>query len=203
MRKVQVLAFLILVIAIGLTGCSSKKEKSGAVSLYVALASAYIGDDRVESFASHLKAGLPEYNEDEKTISVAGISTGDSEVDPMTVMAGTAKVGAIMASGEVELWICDQENALRYADNGTNYVALKTLFTEEELESFGGTLIRFPKKDDDGNETGAFNEIRGLDLSQQNKAVAELIGIKDPQRFIMAGSANLDAAKAAFRFLAG
>jgi hypothetical protein len=201
MKKLIPMTLLFLVIAVAVIGCSSKKEKSEAISLHVALASAYISDEMAESFASHLKAGLPEYNDGEKSISVMGISTGSSEADPMSVMAGTTRVGAMMASGEVELWICDAENALRYADGGENYVALNTLFTDEELDSFVGTLIRIPITDDEGNKSGELSEICGLDLSK-NTTVAELTGIAEPQMFIMAGSANMDAAKAVFEYLA-
>lgn len=201
MKKLLPIAFLLLGIAICLIGCSSKKKESNVVSLHVALATTYIGDEMIESFASYLKAGLPEYNDGEKSISVMGITTGDSEADPLSVMAGTTRIGAMMASGEIELWICDAKNAIRYAEGGTSYVALNTLFTEEELDSFNGTLIRIPIIDQEGNKTGEFSEICGLDLSQ-NTAVAELTGIIDSQMFIMAGSANMDAAKAAFRYLA-
>lgn len=201
MKKLLSITFLILGIAIGLIGCSSKKKDSETVSLNVALAAKFISEEMVELFSSNLKTGLPEYNDGEKSISVLGITTGDSEADPFSVMAGTAKIGGMMASGQVELWICDAENAIRYADGGTNYVALNTLFTQEELDSFGGTLIRIPKTDDEGNKTGEFSEICGIDLSQ-TIAGAELADIVGPQMFIMVGSPNMDAAKAVFQYLA-
>ena len=201
MKKLVPISFLFMGIAIGIIGCSSKKNESDAVSLHVTLAAVFVSDEAVESLASHLKAGIPEYNDGEKSISMNGISTGDSEIDPFSVMAGTTRIASMLSSGEIELWICDAENAIRYADNGASYVALNTLFTEEELDSFNGTLIRIPITDDDGNKTGEYSEICGLDLSQ-NTAVTELTGIVDPQMFIMAGSANMDAAKAAFRYLA-
>lgn len=202
MKKLLPITFLFLGIAVGLIGCSSKKKDADEVSLNVALAATFIGDEMVESFTSRLKTGLPEYNDGEKSISVLGITTGDSEVDPFSVMAGTTKIGGMMASGQIELWICDAENATRYADGGTSYVTLSTLFTAEELDSFGGTLVRIPKTDDEGNKTGEFSEICGIDLSQ-NTVGAELIGIKDLQMFIMTGSVNMDAAKAVFQYLAG
>ena len=201
MKKLLRVAFLILGIVIGLIGCSSKSNNSDAISLHVAIATKYMSDEKAKSFAQYLNAGLPEYNDGNKIISVSGLLTGNPEEDPYSLMAATARIGSMMSSGEIELWICDEENAIRYSADGTSYVALSALFTEEELGSLGGALIRVPLTDSEGNKTGAYSEICGIDLSQHT-AITELIGISDPQMFIMVGTDNMDAAKAAFLYLA-
>ena len=72
---------------------------------------------------------------------------------------------------------------------------------EGELASFDGAPIGIPLTDDGGKETGKTSEICGIDLSQ-NAAVRELTGLSNPQMFILVSSANRDAAKAAFQYLA-
>ena len=69
-----------------------------------------------------------------------GVSSGDPAADPMSVMAGSTRIAAMLASS-------------------------------------------------------------GTDLSD-NAAITEMTGINDPQMFTLTGSNNLDATKAAFRFLA-
>jgi len=200
-KNVLTYAFLVLGIVSSLVGCSSGRQDSRAVSLHVALVATYVSDESVEHLATHLRTGLPEYNDDSRIFSVMGITAGDSAADPMSVMAGSTRIASMLASGEIELLICDPENAKRYAANGANYVALEELFSADETSSFGGTPIAIPATDDEGNSTGEFSEIVGLDLSQ-NAAITEMTGIRDPRMFVLAGSTNLEAAKAAFRFLA-
>ena len=201
MKKMLSVICLLLVMVILLTGCSSKKAKSNAVSLNVVLAAKYISEEKVKNFAADLKAGLPEYNDGTKSISVAGISSGDPQADPNGYMASSVRITTMFTSREIELWICDADNARRYAEGGQSYVALSTLFTTEELQSFQGTLAKIAVTDSDGKETGEYTELVGIDLSQ-NTAVTELAGMSDPQMFIIAGSPNMDAAKAVFRYIA-
>jgi hypothetical protein len=199
MKKLLSITCLILTMVIFLTGCSSKK--STAVSLNVVPAAKYISEEKAKSFAVDLKAGLPEYNDGTKSISVTGVSSGDPKADPDSYMAGSVKITSMLASHEIELWICDADNAKRYAEGGRSYVALSTLFTAEELQSFHGTLVKIAVTNSDGKETGEYSELCGIDLSQ-NTAVKELTGISDPRMFIIAGSPHMDAAKAVFRYIA-
>ena len=115
--------------AVFLIGCSSKKAASGAVSLNVTLAAAYVSEQKVEGLAAELKKGLPEYNDASKSMRVTGVSTGDPKTDPMAVMAGTTRIATMLSSGEIELFITDPENARRYGEKGKSYVPLRTLFT--------------------------------------------------------------------------
>lgn len=185
----------------GLLGCSPREQESEGVSLRVALVAPYVSDEAVENIEAYLKEGLPEYNDDDRSFEVTGISAGDSAADPMSVMAGSTRIAATLASGDIDLWICDPENARRYAEDGSNYVALDELFSADEISSLGGTPIAIPITDDEGNATGEFSEIVGLDLSMI-AAISEMTGIRDPQMFVLAGSTNREAAKAAFGYLA-
>jgi hypothetical protein len=116
-------------------------------------------------------------------------------------MASSTKIASMLASKEIDLWICDPENARRYADNGANYIALGQLFSAEEIGSFGAAPIAFPVIDRDGKSTGEFSQNVGIDLSQ-NAAIVKMTGIGTPQMFVLAGSAKLEAAKAVIRLLA-
>jgi len=138
-RKSLQFSFLVLGVISGLLGCSPREQDSTSVSLRVALVATFVSDESVEAFATYLRTGPPDYNDAEKAFSVIGISAGNSEADPMSVMAGTT--------------------------------------------------------------TGEFSEIVGLDLSER-RSITEVTGIANPQMFILTGSPNLEAATAAFRFLA-
>ncbi|TVR61315.1 MAG: hypothetical protein EA426_03630 [Spirochaetaceae bacterium] len=200
-KKSLPFTFLALVIISSLVACSGARQASSSASLRVALVASFVSDESVEGFATYLKTGLPEYNDDEKSFSVVGISAGDPAGDPMIVMAGSTRIAAMLASREIELWISDPENAKKYADNGANYIALDELFSADEISLLGGTPIAIPVTDREGNTTGELSPIVGIDLSQ-NAAVAEMTGIRAPQMFVLAGSSNLEAAKAVFRLLA-
>lgn len=202
MKKTWPIAFLLLSTVIFLTGCSAKKTNSNAVSLNVVSTAGYISDEKVKGFAADLKAGLPEYNDGTKNISVTGMSSGDPKADPERFMASSVKITSMLASHEIELWICDANNAKRYAEGGQTYVALSTLFSAEELPSFHGTPIKIAVTDGDGKETGQSSELCGIDLSE-NTSVKNLTGINDPRMFIITGSPHMDAAKAVFRYIAG
>ncbi len=193
--------FLAVAVFSGLAGCSPGKQNGQEASLRVALVATYVSDEAVEDFATYLRAGLPEYNDDSGTIEVIGISAGDSESDAMGFMAGSTRIATMLASKDIELWICDPETAARYADNGANYVALEELFSADELSSFSGMPVAVALTNDAGVTTGDFSESVGLDLSTK-AAVTEATGIRDAQVFVLAGSTNRDAAKAAFRYLA-
>lgn len=200
MKKLRYIVVLV-VATVAVIGCSSNEKSSESVTLNVGLAAAFVSDEAVENLDSYLNEALPEYSDDTKSISVTGITSGDAAADPFSVMAGTTRIGALMAGGDIELWITDPENALRYAEGGESYVTLDTLFSEDEISAFQGELVRIPKLDDEGNRTGDFSEVCGVDLSQ-NAEVVEVTGIAEPQMFIIVGSDNMDAAKAAFLYLA-
>jgi len=200
-RKIVPCTFLVLGLVGGLLGCSAGKSTPKTDSLNVVLVARSVGDESVKGFAAHLKAGLPEYYDDGKSIGVVGISAGDSAADPMGVMASSTKIASMLASKEIDLWICDPENARRYADNGANYLALGQLFSAEEIGSFGAAPIAFPVLDRDGKSTGEISQNVGIDLSQ-NTAIIGMTGIGTPHMFVLAGTTKLDAAKAVIRLLA-
>ncbi len=184
-----------------LIGCSARQDASGTASLNVGLGAAFVSEQRVAALAAALEAGLPEYHTDASAIRVSSVSIGDPSADPMAFMAGQTRVAVMLASGEVELWITDPENARRFGDNGEAYVPLATLFSDEEIAAFNGTPVGIAVTDEAGNATGETSEPAGIDLSQ-NSAIQELTGLNEPQMFVFANSTNMDAAKAAFRFLA-
>ncbi len=201
MKRLLPVTFVLLAMALLVSGCSSKSGKSSAVSLNVALAAISVSDVKVQNLAADLKAGLPQYNDGTKSMRVTGVSTGDPKTDAEVFMAGSTRIASMFASHEIELWICDAGSATRYAEGGKSYVALSTLFTNEEIGAFKGTPIKIAVTDAEGKETGAYSEPCGIDLSQ-NATVTALTGISDPRMFIIAGSSNMDAAKAAFRYIA-
>ena len=148
-KRVLAYGFPVFVLGVvaGLVGCSPGRQDSQPASLHVALVATFVSDGSVEGVATRLKSGVPDYNDDEKSFRVIGISAGDSAADPMSVMAGSARIAGMLASGEIELWISDAENAKRYADNGANFIALDELFAAEEIASFNGTPIAIPVTD--------------------------------------------------------
>lgn len=201
------LCALTLAIALLASGCSSGDSSGGdqaasGTGLRVALVAVYVPDEATAALEAELAAVPALAAEGGAMPTVAGVSSGDSEADPMGTMAGMAKIGGMFAAGEIELMICDAENVRRYGDGGESYVALSELFTEEELAGFHAVAFSLYKLDDEGNEVGEESAPCGLDFSG-NEALKALTGMKDPHAVVISGAKNQDLAKAALAHLAG
>ena len=194
-NKKYLLAFLLAALLVVLAGCSGEEKKPEASNtLQVVVASAYVSDEMLEN----LKTELAKLT-DVPDVIVTALSMGDPEKDPMGAMAGMTKISAMMSSGEVDLLVTDADSARRYGDNGETYAALAGTFTEAEISAFAATPTGVALVDEEGNVLDETSAECGVILTGNASALTGLPGM---QMFIFAGSTHMDAAKAAFAYLA-
>ena len=199
LRRISLFAVLI-VLMFTLCGCSSgTNQESG--SLQLAIASMYVPDGLADSLETGLKAEKPELYFEERGVVINAISTGDSEKDPEMAMAGMTKIMAMMTSGEIELFICDSENARRFAESGENYIPISDLYSEEEITALNLQTVSVPVFDEDGNETGEMSTPCGIDLSTCT-LLTENMYRSDMAAYVFVNSTNVDQAKAVIEYLA-
>lgn len=198
-KRIASVLSLVLVLTLVMTGCSSGSSKT--VSLGVAVAAMYVDDAKLTLLKDDLTAAFPDMNNEETAMSIQSIPTGDPEGDPMSAMAGMTKISAMMAAGEIDILICDPDNARRHGDNGETYVALDQLFTEEEIAELGITGVTLPVVDEETSElTGEQTHAVGVDLSG-NAKINELFLIDSPAAYVIVSTKNLENAREVIKYL--
>ncbi len=193
MRKKLLLCVFLTAAVFALTGCTSGNDASSA-SLHVTLAATYVPEDAVTALETELVTAFPALNTEESKMVISGISMGDSEKDPEGTMAGMAKLMGMMASGEIQLLICDPDNARRYAENGESYIPISELFSEEELAASDLKTVSVPLLDEENNYTGEYSQPCGIDLSGSSLLYSNLYS-KDMAAYVMINTTNVDNAK--------
>lgn len=199
MKKNLTMIALLLMVLLLLTGCSAKEEKA-APSLYVNVIDNYVFDEAREELEKELIAALPALNTADAPLSVVAISSGDTEQDPMGAMAGITQIAGLMASGEMELILADGENARRHGDNGSTYMPLDELFTQEEQAALGIRPLSIPLSDEDGNLTGEMSASCGIDLSGCTR-LTEMLHTNDVGAYVVVNSEHVDNAKQVIQHL--
>lgn len=187
------------ILLLPLVGCSLNAQES--VSLGVAVAFEYVSEESFSAFSDDLIAAFPQLNTEEAVMSVRSVSTGNPDGDPMGAMAGMTQITAMLTSGEIELLICDPENARRYGDNGETYMTVSEAFTEEEMRELGIVGVTMAIVDDEtGEETGEETEEVGVDLSGSAK-LCQLFSVENPAAYIVSGTQHADEAKEVIKYL--
>lgn len=201
-KKCASLLAILLAAVLLLTGCSGNKDQEieSSHSLQVLLAAPYVTDEHANALKNELSTAHPELFTDANPLSVQYVLMGDGKSDPSIMIAGITKIAAMFSAKEIELMICDADNARRYGENGENYVPLDTLFTQAEQQELGIKAACVPILDDEGNETGEMSEPCGVDLTE-NAAVSRLLGNQGYSAYVIQGQANLENAKTAIRHL--
>lgn len=194
------LAMLLVLLAVTLCGCSSSKDQENA-SVQIAIASMYVPYELPETVDAKLREELPELYAEGKISVINGISMGDSESDPETTMAGMTRMMGMLASGEIDLMICDSVTAKRYADSGRGFIPVSELFAEEEITALNLKTVMVPVLDDEGNETGEMSAPCGIDLSACT-LLTQTLYKTDVAAYVIVDSSNLDNAKAVITYLA-
>ena len=195
------LLLMLCVLLMALCGCSAENKEQNTVSLQIAVATTYVPETTITGLETELKEQLPALYADGKNVIINGISTGDSEKNPEMTMAGMARLMGMMASGEIELLICDPENAQRYAESGESFVPVSELFSDEELTSLGLKTVSVPVRDDDGNATGEMSAPCGFDLSACT-LMTETLYQDNMAAYVFVNTASLENAKAVIKLLA-
>lgn len=201
MKKRILALVMLLVMALMMTGCSSG-DQAGNASLQVVVLAPYVQEEKVQALMDALNAALPQLTTDTAHLVMNSISAGYSDTDPYSTMAAVTRMGGMLAGHEIDLLICDAENAQRYGESGESFVPLAELFTEEEIAALGIIPATVPVLDGDGNPTGDRSAPCGVDLSG-NTALETLLGQKGMSAYVIIDTANLDNARAALQYLNG
>lgn len=174
------------------TPAAPTNAPEAAKQLHVTALARYVDESKVEALGKLLSEKV------EGDLVFQSVSSGDPDSDPMGTMAGMAKVGGMFASGEIEVLICDKENAQRYgAGDPELFAALDTLFTQDEINALKGEAVSIERTDDEGNPTGETSAPCGVNLSG-NEALVNALGLQDVNIFIVSNAKNMDLAKQVF-----
>ncbi len=200
-RLISITLVFALLLAV-LTGCSnaSNEKTAQSTSLHIVLAMPLATEQDAAVLKESLIAAAPELDSEALPLDVAFIATGDTEKDPAGAMAGMTQVTTRMMTGEIELMICDSDNARRHGDNGETYVPLNELFTEEEIVELGIVPATVAIVGDAGTITDDRSAPCGVDLSG-NANLVKMLGISDPGAYVIVDSPNLENAKIAIKAL--
>lgn len=202
--KKRVLALVLTLTMLLLTGCSDgeKKQQSVDSTLRIVAMTGYYFDDNEQTLENVINAALPELSTDTAKITVEYIAAGDVENDPYGAMASMTQISGRMASHEIDLLLCDGEWARRFGDGGETYVPLADLFTEEEQAELGLTPAVVALVDENGNMTDAVSTPCGVDLSDRDE-LRHMLMTEGLGAYVIAGSEYTENAKRVIQYLVG
>lgn len=149
-KKIICLALLALLL---LTGCGKKNAE-----FQVIFAAPYVSDELAEAYGESLAGKW------ETPVRCIGFSFGSEDYDASMYGASAMAMSAMVAAGEVNILVCDLEEAARYGRSGLFYDPTQ-LFTAEELSGWEEKLVRFDLVDETGQPTGEQTPPCGLELS--------------------------------------
>lgn len=181
-KNICLLLAVLLLPAFLLAGCGKREDP-----FQVIFAGPFVNEKLAASYGEGLAVEGP--------IQYSGFSFGSEEVDAMVYGAGAMMMNAMVAAGEVDVMVCDLENATRLARGGT-FLDLTTAFTEEELA--GRPLLSFDLVDEYGNLTGEKTPPCGLDLTGHGE-IDYILGGGGYGLFIVSNTGDLERSKEVFR----
>ena len=205
MKRVISAISLMLAVILMLTGCSSGGDPSSAKSVGVAVVAPYVLEEGMTEFTAALKEGLPALNAEAAPMLIQSVNTGDTKADPMSAMAGMTKITTMMMSKEIEIMICDPENAQRHGEGGDGYVPLDTVFTAEEQAELGIIPLTVAKVDGDGQATGEQSAPCGISL-ENCEGIKDMFKMSDLGLYVVVTAkepVNLDNIRTTIRFILG
>jgi len=199
-NAVAVLALVVLLAV--LSGCAPENNRQ--VPFQIVFGSLNMNESAISQFENLLKNEIPELtiggNAPLFTAMVMGEVQNDAEsaiiIDPMFAIGGMMKLPALIAAGELDMMICDMENAARNA-RGDMFMPLGDIFSDEELAELSGRLLSFDLVESDGYETVATGEktlVCGINVSD-NAALKSIFGNQEIGVFIVANTKNVDLVK--------
>ena len=150
-KRIFTFSLILVLLLTLLTGCSSKEETAQKNSLHIVVAAPFATEEQANALKDAIVSAAPELDSEDLPLSVSHIATGDTEKDPYGAMAGMSQMTVRMMSDEIELLICDADNARRHGDNGETYIPLSELLTEEEIRELNVVPATIPLIDDAGN----------------------------------------------------
>ena len=203
MKKIISLLALAMAALLMMTGCSSGGDPAANASVKIAVTLPYVVEGAADEFRVTLEKGLPELNTGEKKLLVQAVNTGDTKNDPMSAMAGMTKITTMFLGKEIEIMICDADNAQRHGDGGKGFMPLDKVFTAEEQNEMGIEALTVFKVDADGSATGEKSEPVGISL-KNCEGVKNIFKMSDLGLYVVAmpeAEANIENIRAAIRYI--
>lgn len=203
MRRAIPLLCLMMAVILMMAGCSSGGEPAANASVKIAVTVPYVVEGAADEFRAALESGLPELNTEEKKMLVQTVSTGDTKTDPMSAMAGMTKITTMFLGKEIEIMICDADNAQRHGEGGKAYMPVDKLFTAEEQAELAISALTVSKVDGDGNKTGEQSDPIGISL-ENCAGIKNIFRMSDLGLYVIATpetEANIENIRAAVRYI--
>ena len=176
----------LLLPAVLLASCGGGTSDDG---LDVVFSAPYVSEEQVSVYGETLSAG-------EKAVDCQGFSFGTEGGDAAAFGASTMKISAMVAAKEIDLMVCDLDNAARYVRSEMFY-DLAEIFSQEELDAYSDRLLTFDLVDDEGNPTGEQTPVYGIDVSG-NENLTAMMGQNSYGVFLVQNTEDLEAAKEIF-----
>lgn len=154
------LVLLLLLCPLLLTGCGSEE----ASAIQVVVGNTYVDEDHLATVFQQILAEDPSWQREDLPVELSAFSFGAQEIDAGMFGANVMKVSAMIASGEMDILICDAENAARYARSET-FVPVDQIIPEDELDGYQERLLSFELLDEDGTPTGSYTPACGISLN--------------------------------------
>lgn len=193
-KKIALIA-LVLASLVLLTACSSEE----APSVQILVGNSFVAPESFESCTQQLTDDHPSWQEKEAQVEFTSTSFGNPDND-LYAGANVAKVMTMIAANEVDLFICDTENAARFA-RGEMFAPLEDLLSEEELTDYQDRLLTFEKVDEQGNLTGEYMQPCGIALNG-NEALDAIYGEEEYGVFFVSNADPQETCKEIFLDLA-
>ena len=203
MKRAISLISLLLAAVLLLTGCSSGGDPAANASVKIAVTVPFVVEGAADEFRTMLEKGLPELNTEEKQMLVQTVNTGDPKSDPMSAMAGMTKITTMFLGKEIEIMICDADNAQRHGEGGKAYMPVDKLFTAGEQAELGIEALTVSKVDGDGNPTGEQSDPIGISLADC-EGMKNIFKMSDLGLYVIATpetEANIENVRTAVRYI--
>ncbi len=189
--KVISLLSLILISSLVLTACSSKESSS----IEILIGNSYVIPENFDSTTQDLIANHPDWQDEEATVGFTSINFGDPETDPYAG-ANIAKVSAMVAAKEVDIMICDMDNAARLARTEM-FTPVEEILSEEDMEKYQDRLLTFELVDEEGNLTGEYTPACGISITGQ-EAFDKIYGEQEYGVFLVSNADPVENAEKVF-----
>lgn len=173
MKTRQMMALSLSLVLVGgmFASCGSEETSAG---VDVVVAAAYVPEETTDVLQQALDGVYTE--ESGFGCTVTGVTTGDTESDPMMAAAGIMKVAGMVAADEVDVLVASLEEGERQAQNG-GLLPLSDLFTEEELAEISLEQISFDITDSDGNPQEEYSQPCGFMLTSETVSGLDSEGV--------------------------
>ena len=182
---------LLLCVPFVLGGCGvGKQNYDGSAGLNLTFMSSYVDDEAATAFGMDLVQQATGIKEE---IEINPQSVGSADADPAMAMGGMIKIDAMIAAKELDVMICDREQAARYA-RSDSFIPMNELLSEQQMKDAGSRLIAYDMVDAEGEFTGQKSAAVGLDISSF-EGLSEFMDDSDKAIFVVANTQNLDASR--------